>query len=114
MFLFEKNAKMHSADPMLKFVREIFSFIIRTDFILRQNFLPNQHFADVCKIIDVIDPKLRYTIHHLRLFFSRPWSSLFRLEAINWFLKTQLSEYTVLYQESQEVNDPMSRNASLG
>lgn len=27
----------------------------------------------------------------------------FRLEAINWFLKTHLSEYTILYQESQEV-----------
>ena len=26
----------------------------------------------------------------------------FRLEVINWFLKTHLSEYTILYQESQE------------
>ncbi|CAF2891267.1 unnamed protein product [Rotaria sp. Silwood2] len=49
-----------------------------------KNFTSNQHFSDVCKIIDVIDPKLR-------------------LEVINWFLKTHLSEYTILYQESQEL-----------
>ncbi|UJR25480.1 hypothetical protein I4U23_006826 [Adineta vaga] len=49
-----------------------------------KNFTPNPHFADVCKIIDVIDPKLR-------------------LDVINWFLKTHLSEYTILYQESQEL-----------
>ncbi|CAF0901919.1 unnamed protein product [Rotaria sordida] len=49
-----------------------------------RNFTPNQHFSDVCKIIDVIDPRLR-------------------LEVINWFLKTHLSEYTILFQESQEL-----------
>ncbi|CAF4366881.1 unnamed protein product [Rotaria sp. Silwood2] len=49
-----------------------------------RNFTSNQHFSNVCKIIDVIDPKLR-------------------LEVINWFLKTHLSEYTILYQESQEL-----------
>ncbi len=31
-------------------------------FYLIQNFTPNQHFTDVCKIIDVIDTKLRLVI----------------------------------------------------
>lgn len=38
------------------------------------------------------------------MIFHEDMISVFRLEVINWFLKTHLSEYSILYQESQEVN----------
>lgn len=51
----------------------------------------------------MIDPKLRFESFSLldkllKIRFD------FRLEVVNWFLKTNLAEYTILYQESQDVS----------
>ena len=43
-----------------------------------------QHGHDLCKCLDVLDPKLKNDL-------------------IKWFLKKELNEYTVLFEENQEV-----------
>jgi hypothetical protein len=49
------------------------------------------HGSDLAKMLDVLDEKLK-------------------LDLIKWFIKRELSEYSVLYQESQEVNRRPSRS----
>jgi hypothetical protein len=44
-----------------------------------------QHGNDLCKMLDVLDSKMRNDL-------------------IKWFLKKELSEYAVLFEENQEVN----------
>ena len=54
--------------------RFVGSFVMNHEnqFDFLQNFAPNQHFADVCKIIDVIDPKLRYISTSIPTLFLIP------------------------------------------
>lgn len=54
-------------------------------FLFKFNFKLNpQNGQGICKCLDVLEPKLKNDL-------------------IKWFLKKELSEYTVLFEENQEV-----------